>query len=221
MDRFEWEKKLTGQGIATLIGIDEAGRGPLAGPVVAAAVHFPAIWYEKGLPDSLHAVHDSKQVGALRRQKLYKELTQHPQVRCRIAEVDAPIIDQINILKATHKAMSMTTENWEEPVPEHALVDGLPVKGLRCPHTALVKGDARSFSVAAASILAKVHRDHIMLQWDAMYPVYGFARHKGYATVEHRRAILEHGPCPIHRRTFLGKLLAPNQTTFTWDGSNS
>ena len=118
-----------------------------------------------------------------------------------VSAVGIEVIDAINILRATHQAMAEALAQLE-PRPEHVLVDGLPVKSLAYPQTALVKGDARSYSIAAASIVAKVTRDRVMLEFDRRYPEYGFARHKGYGTPEHLAALARHGPCPIHRRSF-------------------
>ena len=216
MDRFYWEKTITSQGFHPLVGIDEAGRGPLAGPVVAAAVQFPAEWFEKGLPDCLHSLDDSKKLTAKKRQALYNFLTSHQGIRFRISQVESKQIDQINILKATHSAMRNTITAFDGPKVQHALIDGLPVKGLPCTQTAIVKGDTKSFTIAAASIIAKVYRDALMERWDEAYPQYGFAKHKGYATKAHRQAILHHGPCAIHRRSFLTNLQSA-QTSFEFE----
>jgi len=118
-----------------------------------------------------------------------------------IAEADAAVIDEINILQATHRAMNDALAKLN-PQPQHALVDGRPVKTMRVPQTAIVQGDARSYSIAAASVLAKVARDRLMLEFDRQWPKYGFAEHKGYGTAQHLAAIAAHGPCPIHRRSF-------------------
>jgi ribonuclease HII len=123
------------------------------------------------------------------------------EIRCAVAAVDSEMIDQINILQAAHRAMSLALEQLQ-PAPQHVLVDGRPVKSLRFPHTPLVKGDCRSYSIAAASVLAKVTRDRMMADFDRKYPGYGFADHKGYATPEHLEAIGKLGPCAIHRRSF-------------------
>lgn len=201
VDRFSFEREWRAKGITLLAGVDEAGRGPLAGPVVAAAVCLPPHWLDTGLPESLRDLNDSKQLTALQRDRFFDALTTHPEVRFGIAEVSAEQIDQINILRATHLAMNLTLEKLE-PAPQHVLVDGNPVKSMRLPHTAIVKGDSRSYSIAAASVLAKVTRDRLMLEYHRLYPVYGFAEHKGYGTPQHLAALCQHGPCPIHRHSF-------------------
>ena len=136
-------------------------------------------------------------------------------IKFGIAKIDAEEIDRINVLKATHKAMNRAALLVRDPVVDHALVDGLPVNGLSIPHTAIIKGDSKSYSIAAASILAKEYRDRLMVQWDATYPEYDFAKHKGYGTRAHREAILAHGPCALHRDSFLRKL-RQKQTVFSW-----
>ena len=184
-----------------IAGVDEAGRGPLAGPVFAAAVIFPVEWILGGFPKPLHAINDSKQLPPEMRERLFAELVSRPEVYYAITQVDGQMIDQINILRATHRAMNMALAQLR-PAPEHVLVDGLPVKSMSLPQTALVSGDALSFSIGAASILAKVSRDRLMVQLDQTYPGYGFAQHKGYATAEHVAAIKALGVCPIHRQSF-------------------
>lgn len=184
-----------------MAGVDEAGRGPLAGPVVAAAVVIPAAWMESGLPASLVGLNDSKQLSEARREEFFAALVNHPELQSGIAAVGADEIDRINILQATHRAMNEALAQLR-PVPEHALVDGTRVKTLRFPQTPIVKGDARSYSIAAASILAKVTRDRMAAEWDEQWPEYGFGVHKGYGTPQHLEAIRKYGPCPIHRRSF-------------------
>ena len=195
-ERVLWQKKLT-----RVAGVDEAGRGPLAGPVVAAAAILPASWAQSGLPPELEGLNDSKQLTALQREKYFAFLTACAEVQLAIAQIDAGQIDEINILRATHRAMNAALAALN-PAPQHALVDGRPVKPMRVPQTAIVKGDARSYSIAAASVLAKVTRDRLMLEFDRQWPVYGFAGHKGYGTVQHLTALAVHGPCPIHRKSF-------------------
>jgi len=214
-DLFFWEKSLGSRGFHFLLGIDEAGRGPLAGPVVAAAVILPAEWYRVGLPPDLSGIHDSKKCSPKKRYDLFERMTHHPMIKFGIAKIDAEEIDRINVLKATHKAMNRAALLVRDPVVDHALVDGLPVNGLSIPHTAIIKGDSKSYSIAAASILAKEYRDRLMVQWDATYPEYDFAKHKGYGTRAHREAILAHGPCALHRDSFLRKL-RQKQTVFSW-----
>ncbi len=201
LDRFAFERELWGQGLTRLAGVDEAGRGPLAGPVVAAAVCLPRGWLTDGLPSGLEGLNDSKQLTAARRERFFGILTSHPGVSFGIAQVEADRIDQINILQATHLAMNLALAQLN-PSPEHALVDGRSVRTLRFPQTALVKGDSRSYSIAAASVLAKVTRDRLMLEYDRLFPAYGFAGHKGYGTPQHLAALAKHGPCPLHRRSF-------------------
>ena len=201
IDRFAFERALLAQGITRIAGVDEAGRGPLAGPVVAAAAILPAKWVESGLPRELEGLNDSKQLTAAQRERFFAFLTSRAEVEFAIAESDAALIDEINILRATHCAMNEALAKLE-PAPEHALVDGRPVKSMRVPQTAIVGGDACSYSIAAASVLAKVARDRLMLEFHRQWPVYGFAGHKGYGTPQHLAALAAHGPCPIHRRSF-------------------
>jgi ribonuclease HII len=198
---FEFEQPLWQSGIHRVAGVDEAGRGPLAGPVVAAAAILPPAWLESGLPKELSGLNDSKQLTETQREKYFEFLTRCAEIEFGIALVDAGVIDEINILQATHRAMNAALEKLK-PLPPHALVDGRPVKTLRVPQTAIVKGDARSFSIAAASVLAKVTRDRLMLKYAEEFPEYGFAEHKGYGTAKHLAAIAKHGACLIHRLTF-------------------
>ena len=198
---FEFELPLWQSGIARVAGVDEAGRGPLAGPVVAAAAILPPRWAQSGLPAALAGLNDSKQLTEAQREQYFEFLTACAEIEFAIAAVDAGVIDEINILQATHRAMNDAL-GLLVPLPPHALVDGRPVKTLRVPQTAIVKGDARSFSIAAASVLAKVTRDRRMLEFHAQWPEYGFAEHKGYGTAKHLAAIAKHGACPIHRMTF-------------------
>lgn len=191
---FEQEDLLASRGIFSVAGIDEAGRGPLAGPVVAAAVVLPA-----GI--RLPGLDDSKKLTAARREALYAALTGSPGVCWASAHLDSNEVDRWNILRATHRAMRQAFLALK-PRPEHALIDGLPVPDFPCPQTALVGGDGRSLSIAAASIIAKVERDRAMRELDVKYPEYGFSKHKGYPTPEHLARLHEHGPCPVHRRSF-------------------
>ncbi|HEY4417801.1 MAG TPA: ribonuclease HII [Verrucomicrobiae bacterium] len=200
-NRFEFEQSLWQSGIPRVAGVDEAGRGPLAGPVVAAAAILPARWGQSGLPAELSGLNDSKQLTESQRETFFDFIVACGEIEFAVARVDADVIDNINILQATHRAMNDALAKLN-PLPPHALVDGRPVKTLRVPQTAIVKGDARSFSIAAASVLAKVTRDRLMLEFHAQFPGYGFAEHKGYGTAKHLAAITEHGACPIHRMTF-------------------
>jgi ribonuclease HII len=190
---FRFEKGLMRDGFMPVAGVDEAGRGPLAGPVVASAVILDA----KRIPVGLN---DSKQLTAARREELYEEILATADVA--IASLSAGSIDRINILRASLEAMRRAVASLPKTA-RFVLVDGRDVPaGLACPAKALVKGDARSFSIAAASIVAKVTRDRMMRSAGITYPQYGFEQHAGYATEVHRTAITAHGPCAIHRMTF-------------------
>lgn len=191
---FEQEDLLASRGIRSVAGIDEAGRGPLAGPVVAAAVVLPPGFRLPGLDDS-------KKLTAAKRDELYAVLTGDTGVRWASAHLDNNEVDRWNILRATHRAMRQAFLSLN-PIPEHALIDGLPVPDFPCPQTAVVGGDGRSLSIAAASVIAKVERDRAMLELDGNYPEYGFSRHKGYPTPDHLARLRQHGPCPVHRRSF-------------------
>ena len=188
------------EGFATICGVDEAGRGPLAGPVTAAAAILPP-----GV--DIEGLNDSKKLSEAKREKLYDVIRQTA-VSCCVASASVEEIEQYNILQATFLAMRRAVEGLS-CVPDLALIDGnrLPV-GLTVPARTIVKGDGRSASIAAASILAKVTRDRYMKQQDALYPGYGFAVHKGYGTKAHYAALAEQGPSPIHRMSFLKKWLA-------------
>jgi ribonuclease HII len=190
-----FEHRARSRGFRAVAGVDEAGRGPLAGPVVSAAAILP--------PDfSVAGVNDSKKLTAARRDRLFDEIGRHA-VRVAVGIVEAEEIDRINILRAALKSMALAVEGLANPA-DYLLVDGNFPIPLDLPQEALTGGDGRSISIAAASIVAKVTRDRLMVRYDARYPEYGFARHKGYGTVAHREAIRRHGPCPIHRRTFKG-----------------
>ena len=190
---WDWEHRAREEGWEWIAGVDEAGRGPLAGPVVAAAVVLPSSVEVEG-------IRDSKCLEEPLREECYGRILEVA-ICWSVAAVEAEEIDRLNILRATHLAMARALEGLS-PTPHGALVDGLPVPGLPCAHQAIVGGDARCVSIAAASILAKVTRDRLMRELDARYPGYGFARHKGYGTPAHRRALRELGPCPCHRRSF-------------------
>jgi ribonuclease HII len=201
VDRFHYEQHLWAQGLQYVAGVDEVGRGPLAGPVVVAAVILPAEWRLSGLPRKLRGLNDSKLLTPAQREFYFDFLTAAPGVIYSLAQLDSTEVDRLNILRATHTAMHHALCALRQ-APQHVLVDGLEVKTLGFPQTALVKGDSRSFSIAAASVLAKVTRDRQMVEFDRTWPQYGFAAHKGYQTESHLRALQEHGPCPIHRRSF-------------------
>ncbi len=191
---FKHERNLFKQGILCVAGIDEAGRGPLAGPVVAAAVILPVKFRHRRLDDS-------KKLPPRVREEIYLELTASPEIQWHAAVVGVEEIDRMNILRASHHAMRLAVRGLRS-TPGHALIDGLPVRPFPIPQTALVDGDAISFSIAAASVVAKVTRDRIMVEMHALYPDYDFASHKGYSTPEHLARLHKHGPCPIHRRSF-------------------
>lgn len=201
ISRFKYERELLGRGLTRIAGVDEAGRGPLAGPVVAGAAMLPTEWMRDGLPQELRGLNDSKQLTLAEREDFFGFLTACPDVAWAVAVVGAEVIDRINILQASLRAMNEALEQLNPP-PEHTLVDGLHISSALRPQTPIVEGDAKSFSIAAASVLAKVTRDRLMAQHDLQYPGYGFAGHKGYGTKEHLAAIERLGPCPIHRRTF-------------------
>jgi Ribonuclease HII len=191
---FRYEKKLRATGVARIAGIDEAGRGALAGPVVAAAAILPGKFRHRRL-------NDSKQLGPELREEIYAELVSNPEVRWTVGVVDSIEIDRINILRASHRAMRMAIEGLLEP-PEHVLIDGLPVIPFPLPQTAIIDGDCISLSIAAASVIAKVTRDRMMRDFCAEFPQYCFGQHKGYGTELHLLKLHEFGPCPIHRRSF-------------------
>src|SRR5512133_3767328 len=176
------------QGLDCVAGVDEAGCGPLAGPVVAAAVVFPCGWLQSGLCSKLRGLNDSKQLDEEQREKYFAVLTHEPEIRYAIASMDVETIDRINIRQAAWRAMNQALDQII-PRPQHVLVDGLKIRWLPYPQTALVQGDARSYTIAAASVLAKVTRDRMMREFDGLYPGYGFAEHKGYSTPQHYAAI--------------------------------
>jgi ribonuclease HII len=191
---FERECALREQGIFFVAGVDEAGRGPLAGPVVAAAVIFLEPMAPRGLDDS-------KKLSPARREALYAELVGAPHIVWSVSVQDAGTVDRLNILRATHQAMRAAVRGLARAAG-HALIDGLAVGDFPVPQTALVGGDALSFSIAAASVVAKVTRDRLMVAADREFPAYGFAAHKGYGTAAHLAALRAYGPCPLHRRSF-------------------
>jgi ribonuclease HII len=200
-DRFLHERALLAGGTGVIAGVDEVGRGPLAGPVVVVAFVFGPRWIRDGLPAELQRLNDSKQLTSSQRERFAARLPELPECAWTLVRREPAQIDGVNILRATHAAMAEAIDRLL-PRPSHALVDGLPVPGLSVPQTALVKGDSLSYSIAAASVLAKVARDQLMDEYDRAYPAYGFARHKGYPTPEHLAALAKHGPSPIHRRSF-------------------
>ena len=195
MDLFEFETKASYQGFKNIAGIDEAGRGPLAGPVVAAAVIFPS---QVNIP----GLNDSKKLSTKKRAELFPKI-QEISVSYGVAVVCQKVIDKINILQAARLAMKQAVETLKI-TPGLLLIDGNQKIDSTLNQWAIVKGDSRSLSIAAASVLAKVTRDRIMDDYHKLYPQYEFNRHKGYGTKLHRNLIQEHGPCPIHRNTFKG-----------------
>ena len=195
MDWWAEERVAWAEGWQCLVGIDEAGRGALAGPVVAACVVLP----RDNVPDG---VADSKTLTHAQREALYGPIVRMAR-GVGVGVVTADRIDEINILRATHEAMRIALENLPYDLsPDLALIDGLPVVPFPIAQFALVRGDGRSASIAAASIVAKVTRDRLMIEYAAEYPDYGFAAHKGYGAASHLRALALHGPCPLHRRTY-------------------
>jgi ribonuclease HII len=200
-NRLSHEKELWRQGISFVAGVDEAGCGPLAGPVVAAAVMFPCSWLEPGIPSKFRGLNDSKQLDRGQREKFFDIIATWPGILFSIVTVDVEMIDRINIRQAAWRGMHQALDRLA-PKPQHVLVDGLRIKWLPYTHTALVDGDARSYTIAAASVLAKVTRDRLMEGYETQFPGYGFAEHKGYATPRHYEAIEKLGPSPIHRRSF-------------------
>jgi len=192
---YHYEGKAWRSGVARIAGIDEAGRGPLAGPVVAAAVIIAS---DRRIPK----LADSKLLSPERREALF-DVIQTRAIAVGVSVVDHLTIDRINILQATRLAMSEAIAALAVP-PDLVITDFVALPSLPCPQRNLVDGDARCATVAAASIIAKVTRDRIMMEADQKFPEYGFARHKGYGTAEHLAALDRHGPCEIHRRTFSG-----------------
>jgi len=194
-DLLAFETLARRRGFRAVAGVDEAGRGPLAGPVVAAAVILP-----EGL--ELPGVNDSKQLSPSRRDELF-DVIQAVAVAVGVGIADPGAIDRLNILQATLAAMGQAIAGLSTS-PDFLLVDGISSVPLTIPQQTIKQGDARSLSIAAASIVAKVTRDRLMVEYDRLYPGYGFAGHKGYGSAAHRAAIERLGPCPIHRRTFRG-----------------
>ena len=194
MPSFEYEEKRYAEGYKAVCGLDEAGRGPLCGPVVAAAVILPL-----GL--EIEGLNDSKKLSEKKREALF-EIIKEKAIAYAIAEATPEEIDEINILNASMLAMRRAVEAL--PVPaDFALIDGNCSRGFNIPTETVVKGDAKSYSIAAASILAKVTRDRGCVELDRAYPEYGIAKHKGYPTKDHMNAVREHGVAPIYRKSFL------------------
>ena len=178
------EEEIHNSGVEYICGIDEAGRGPLAGPVVIAAAIMPR-------NSMIEGVNDSKKVSEKKREELYEIITKEA-ISYGVGIIDQKEIDRINILNATKEGLTMAVKELNPKID----TDGIP-------YQSIIKGDATCYSISAASIIAKVTRDRIMRQWDEIYPQYGFAKHKGYGTAEHIKALKEYGPCPLHRESFI------------------
>lgn len=193
--KIEENKLYANEQINYICGIDEAGRGPLAGPVVVGAVIMPQNSFIEG-------VNDSKKISEKKREKIYEQIIEEA-VSYSVGIVDQNKIDEINILNATKLALKIAVEGLETK-PDVIMVDALTnIDTCGIPYISVVKGDAKNYCIAAASIIAKVTRDRIMREWDEIYPIYGFAKHKGYGTAEHIRIIKENGPCMLHRKSFI------------------
>lgn len=203
------EEDLYLQGVTSIAGIDEAGRGPLAGPVVVACVVMPR-------DSMIEGVNDSKKVSEKKREKLYDQIIEES-IAYGVGIISQTEIDRINILNATKEGLTTAIKEMEKNLqerkrgfdkPEIILVDALTkIDTDHIPYRSIIKGDAKSYSIAAASIIAKATRDGIMRQWDEVYPMYGFAQHKGYGTAAHISAIKEYGLCPLHRRSFVKNIV--------------
>ncbi len=196
---FREEKKLRRKGYRVVAGLDESGRGPLAASVVAAAVVINSSFKFQVL--GLEDLKDSKKLTPKKREEFYKILTNHPQIKWGIGRVSEKVIDKINILEATKLAMIKAIKKLKRK-PKFLIIDGNFKLNLPIPQKSIIKADEKVFSCAAASIIAKVYRDRIMRRYHKKYPQYGFDRHKGYPTWQHRKMLKKHGPCKIHRKTF-------------------
>ncbi|MBQ6893203.1 MAG: ribonuclease HII [Clostridia bacterium] len=194
MLRYDYELALKDEGYIAVCGVDEAGRGPLAGPVVAAACILP-------IGCEIDGLNDSKKLSEKKRELLFDEIKEKA-IAYSIASASNEEIDKFNILNATMIAMARAIEGLPKKA-DYAIVDGNCVRNFPVPAATIIKGDAKSPSIAAASILAKVTRDRYCMEMDEMYPEYNFKKHKGYPTKEHRELVIKHGPCPLHRKTFL------------------
>ena len=193
------EQELYNNNIQYICGIDEAGRGPLAGPVVVAAVIMPKNSFIEG-------VNDSKKVSEKKREQLYDEIIENC-IAYGVGIIDQIKIDEINILEATRLGVKEAVQELKQK-PDIILVDALTkIDTGGVPYKSIIKGDAKEYSIACASIIAKVTRDRIMRKWDEVFPAYGFAKHKGYGTAEHRKMLKEIGPCMLHRKTFIKNLI--------------
>ncbi len=196
MDKLEYERRLLNEGYKYICGVDEVGRGPLAGPVVCAAVIMP-------LDKLVEGVDDSKKIGKKKREIIAEKILDCA-VACRICRVEREIIDEINILQATRLCMKNAVEGLSVK-PDFVLTDGNMTLDISMPQTSIIKGDAKSYTIGAASIVAKVYRDNIMKEYAALYPQYGFETNAGYGSRSHIEAIEKYGLTPIHRRSFTSK----------------
>ncbi len=196
MDKLEYERRLLNEGYKYICGVDEVGRGPLAGPVVCAAVIMP-------LDKLVEGVDDSKKIGKKKREIIAEKIL-NCAVACRICRVEREIIDEINILQATRLCMKNAVEGLSVK-PDFVLTDGNMTLDISLPQTSIIKGDAKSYTIGAASIVAKVYRDNIMKEYAALYPQYGFETNAGYGSRAHIEAIEKYGLTPIHRRSFTSR----------------
>ena len=196
MDKLSYERDLTEKGYKYICGVDEVGRGPLAGPVVCAAVIMP-------LNDIVEGVDDSKKLSEKKREKLFKIITEKA-VAYAICRVEPQVIDEINILQATRLCMKNAVESLKT-APDFVLTDGNMTLDISVPQKSIIKGDYYSYSIGAASIIAKVFRDNLMCEYDKEFPAYAFAKNKGYGTKAHIEGIKSAGLCPVHRRSFTKK----------------
>ena len=197
-DMFRYERELMSRGIYYIAGVDEAGRGPLAGPVAAAAC-IPC------LDKPVAGVNDSKKLTPKKREELYEKIRETA-VSYKVVMLDNQVIDEINILEATKRAMREALDGLF-PIPEYVILDAVKFNDLPYPAMSIIHGDALSHSIAAASIMAKVERDRLMMKYAEQYPEYGFESHKGYGSKHHIEMILKYGPSPIHRMSFLKNIL--------------
>lgn len=196
MDKLEYERRLLNEGYKYICGVDEVGRGPLAGPVVCAAVIMP-------LDKLVEGVDDSKKIGKKKRETIAEKILDCA-VACRICRIEREIIDEINILQATRLCMKNAVEGLSVK-PDFVLTDGNMTLDISLPQTSIIKGDAKSYTIGAASIVAKVYRDNIMKEYAALYPQYGFETNAGYGSRAHIEAIEKYGLTPIHRRSFTSR----------------
>jgi ribonuclease HII len=191
-ERLKYEKEAYEKGYSYIIGLDEAGRGPMAGPVVVAGVILPKDYYDE-------RINDSKKLTEKKREQLFEVIKENA-LAYYISIIDEKRVDELNVYTSSKTGMIEAIDNIKIK-PDFALTDAMPL-GDKIEHISIIKGDSKSISIAAASILAKVTRDRIMIEYDKQYPEYGFKKHKGYPTKQHKEALKKYGPCPIHRRSF-------------------